>query len=34
MERLLTGHGGGGDSSPELVVDGEEEKNRIGGGIL
>jgi hypothetical protein len=33
-ERLLTGHGGGGDSSPELLVDGEGEKNRIGDDIL
>jgi hypothetical protein len=33
-ERLPTGHGGGGDSSPELLVDGEGEKNRIDGGVL
>jgi hypothetical protein len=33
-ERLLAGHGGGGDSSPELHVDGAGEKNRIGGGVL
>jgi hypothetical protein len=33
-ERLPAGHGGGGDSSPELLVDGEGEKNQIGGGVL
>jgi hypothetical protein len=33
-ERLPAGHGGGGDSSPELLVDGEGEKNWIGGGVL
>jgi hypothetical protein len=34
VERLPAGHGDGGDSSPELLVDGEGEKNRIGGGVL
>jgi hypothetical protein len=34
VERLPAGHGGGGDSSPELLVDGEGEKNRIGGDVL
>jgi hypothetical protein len=33
-ERLPAGHGGGGDSSPELLVDGEGEKNWISGGVL
>jgi hypothetical protein len=33
-ERLPAGHGSGGDSSPELLVDGEGEKNRIGGDVL
>jgi hypothetical protein len=33
-ERLPAGHGGGGDSSPELIVDGKGEENRIGGGVL
>jgi hypothetical protein len=33
-ERLPAEHGGGGDRSPELLVDGEGEKKRIGGGVL
>jgi hypothetical protein len=33
-ERLSAGHGGGEDSSPEFLVDGEGEKNRLGGGIF
>jgi hypothetical protein len=33
-ERLPTGRGGGGDRSPEFLVDGEGEKNRIDGGVL
>jgi hypothetical protein len=33
-ERLPAGHGGGGDSSLELLVDGKGEENRIGGGVL
>jgi hypothetical protein len=33
-ERLPTGQGGGGNSSLELLVDGEGETNRIGGGVL
>jgi hypothetical protein len=34
VERLPAGHGGGGDRPPELLVDGEGENNRIGGGVL
>jgi hypothetical protein len=34
VERLPAGHGGGGDSSPELLVDGKGEENRIGGSVL
>jgi hypothetical protein len=33
-ERLPAGHGGGGDSKPELLIDGEGEKNRISCSVL
>jgi hypothetical protein len=32
--RLPAGHGGGGDSSPELLVDGEGGENRLSGGVF
>jgi hypothetical protein len=34
MERLTAGHGGGDDSSPEFHVNGEGEKNWLGGGVF